>query len=163
MTDLSRDRELREMDYWTDHGWRVADAGKVMAGYITKFVSGTKVLIPKLKRKDLFAVPKEGQAGADFLAFHEPTATWALVQVTTSSFVKARDGKADRNAAHGPPPFKLGVPTWSDGDVSDHEADPTPDDVIERPGEIGESTVQVIVSYGKKKGRVTVERRWWVP
>lgn len=161
--DRSRDRELREMAYWRSKGWRVDDAGKVPAGYFPRVVRGVRTLVARLKRKDLFAVPSENRAGADFVAFHEPTVTWALVQVTTSPFVKVRDGYADRNAAHGPPPFALGVPTWNDGDVAEHEAEPTPDDVIERPGDVGESTVQVIVSYGKAKGRVTAERRWWVP
>jgi hypothetical protein len=132
--------ELRERDAWRKAGWQAIASWKEAL-----YLGGTAC--PACKRPKLITKPKDFFDAFDVLAVR-PLEGWvAFVQVTATPFVKVRDGKADRNAEHGEPPFAFAG---------------TPDSVDEwMRGPTEEAAVEVgtvIVSYADSR---KPERRWW--
>lgn len=136
-------RELAEWKWWEAQGFRVEGRFK-RARYIG---AGKFVLAPH----DLFARPKDGQAGWDFFAvYHSRPIALAGIQVTEQPFA-ASDGSADRNAGHGPPPFDWLAPNLEVEEWVGEVQTGTPDLLVPMH-------VQIIVSYANPRAP---ERRWW--
>jgi len=132
--ERQRKYELREAEAWRKAGWFAQEAWR-KAQYI-----GAGKLITK---------PQDFFDAFDVMAVH-PVGKVAFVQVTETPFVKERDGKADRNAEHGVPPFAFRYNTGlSDPDVWMRSGN--------IPGE-GAELGTVIVSYADPRAP---ERRWW--
>jgi hypothetical protein len=126
-----RQYELREARAWAADGWLTQPTWK-QAIFI-----GAGRLITK---------PKDFFDAFDLVAVH-PRGMVAFVQVTASPFVKTRDGKADRNAAHGEPPFAFSSDQW-------YEVDTWMRGASFLPPALG----TIIVSYADPRNP---ERRWW--
>ena len=138
-----RGYELKEAKDWKALGWLAQTNWKQ-----ARYVPGRRC--PTCKRPRLITLPKDFFDGFDNLFVH-PAGKVAFVQVTASPFVKERDGKADRNAAHGEPPFSfvplsgIGVEAWRTG----------PENALTG---VFPSLGTVIVSYADAR---KPERRWW--
>jgi hypothetical protein len=127
-----REHEKREAAQWAAWGWTAEPTWREMRG----FMPGRR--IPIIKNRDFFGA-------FDVHAVHPWARAYAGIQVTETPFVKERDGKADRNAEHGPPPWGFSPPTVS---VEAYANEP----------HLGGSVVQVIVSYANPRAP---DRRWW--
>lgn len=136
-----RERERKyvkaEAETWTAYGWVT-----MINWREAQYIGGGKLIT---KPRDFFGT--KDQAGYDLMGVYPELGQVVGIQVTESPFFRTDlHGGADRNAAHGPPPFKLqspGVPVSA---------------LME-----GEFTslgiAQVIVSYSDPKHP---DRRWWV-
>lgn len=126
--------EVREGKVWKAAGWIVQGTWKQAI-----FIGPGRLIT---KPKDFFGTKE--QAGFDTIAVH-PAGRVAFIQTTASPFVKERDGKQDRNAAHGEPPFSFDMFGGPDAWMRNADA---------RQPSIG----TVIVSYADSRNP---ERRWW--
>jgi len=134
-----RQYELREAKTWAEAGWLTEVAWKQAL-----FIGGGRLIT---KPRDFFGT--KDQAGFDVMAVH-PLGKVAWIQVTASPFVKERDQKADRNAAHGKPPFSFDAP-HKDVDAW----------MVNNEGNYGvwyDELGTIIVSYADARHP---ERRWW--
>jgi hypothetical protein len=138
--ERARRYELREAEAWEKCGWRAQPAWR-QAIYI-----GAGKLITK---------PRDFFDAFDLILVHVDAARIAFVQVTETPFVKVRDGKSDRNAAHGEPPFDFAPGSLEPGDRTVDWWMRGVDD--EDVADLGLGTV--IVSYADSRAP---ERRWWI-
>ena len=153
VTNATRDSyEDREVDFWKAQGFHAEKAWKHLRGMV-KIPSGPRRgLFPRLERRDFLAT--EERAGFDVVGAYIGLPIAAVyVQVTTPPFVQVRSGKADRNAAHGPPPFDWPAPKRT---VEEWVSDVQTETLFEYEDP---ALVQVLAGYAD--GPRHVDRRWW--
>lgn len=134
--------QAREAEWWERQGFLVEGNFK-RARYLGP---GRLITIPH----DLFADTKTGQAGFDHIAIR-PGRPVLFVGIQTTVEPFESNGRADRNARHGPPPFGWPPPSTT---VEEWVAE-----AQDGGDRILPAMVQVIVSYADRRHP---ERRWWI-
>lgn len=143
-----RERERKyvkkEAEAWAEYGWAT-----MVNWREAQFIGGGGKLITR--PRDFFGT--KDQAGYDLMAIDRESGQVVGIQVTETPFVRddpTHPGWADRNAAHGPPPFAIAPPLL------------TVDEFMRRRSALLNDTaggmVQVITSYCNSR---SPDRRWW--